>query len=358
VGGELPAGSVFKITTAVGALNEGVVTPEQVIDTPGFIEITEKYTPNDPGFSRQFVDWVYRNGLNPGGFGQLDFLGGISNSSNVYFYKLGGGWEDEVPEGLGICRLGSYARAMGYGDFPGIELPDQADGLVPDPRWKRVTLGENWAIGDTYIASVGQGFVIATPLQILMSAATIAADGKLMNPTLIRQIVDADGNIVQGFQPDMRWDLTVDPVIEVYNEPNQAGGCEAKLVPGEYKIVEPWVIEKVQEGMRLAVTDGTLANDVTVGFGDLEALGIHVAGKTGTAEYCDEFANEQGLCVPGAWPSHAWTVAYAPYEDPEIAVIAFVYNGGEGASVAGPIVRKVLEAYFELRSIDSPLGNP
>ncbi len=346
VGAELPAGSVFKISTAVGALNEGVVTPDQIIDTPGLITITEKYTPNDPGFDREFVDW------NRAGFGQLDFLGGISNSSNVYFYKLGGGYKDEVPEGLGICRLGTYAHAIGYGELPGVELPDAADGTIPDPTWKRINHGENWAIGDTYISSVGQGFVIATPLQVLMSAAIIANDGKLMRPTLVHEITDSEGNIVQSFEPDMKWDITQDPVIDIFNDPTAAGGCEAKLT-GEKTTVEPWVIQKIQEGMRLAVTQGTLAIDA-VGF---QKVDIAAAGKTGTAEYCDEFAAEKNLCKPGDWPTHAWTVAYAPYENPEIAVVAFVYNGGEGASVAGPIVRRVIEAYFELKSIDVALGN-
>jgi penicillin-binding protein 2 len=353
VGAVYPAGSVFKITTAIGALNERVVTPEQVIETPGYIEVTEKYTPNDPGFAKQFVDWVYRDGENPGGFGELDFLGGISNSSNVYFYKLGGGYEDEVPEGLGICRLGTYARALGYGDYPGIELPDQADGLVPDPRWKRINQGENWALGDTYIVSVGQGFIEATPLQILMSAATVANDGKLMRPTIVREVSDPDGNIIQPFEPDMKWDMTTDPVIQVYADPTSSGGCEAKET-GEMKTVAPWVFEKVQEGMRLAVSQGTLAIDA-VGF---DKLDIPAAGKTGTAEYCDKFAAAKNLCEPGNWPSHAWTVAYAPYENPEIVVVAFAYNGGEGASVAGPMVRRVLEAYFEIKEIDSALGNP
>ncbi len=347
VGAELPAGSVFKISTAVGALNEGVVTPDQVIDTPGKIVITEKFTPNDPGYQREFVDW------NKAGFGQLDFIGGISNSSNVYFYKLGGGYKDEIPEGLGICRLGTYARALGYGALPGIELPDAAAGIIPDPTWKRLNLGENWAIGDTYIASVGQGFVIATPLQVLMSAATIANDGKLMRPTLIHEITDSEGNVVKPFAPEMKWDITRDPVIDVFNEPTAPGGCEAKLT-GEKTTVAPWVVEKVQEGMRRAVTHGTLSIE-QVGFQNVD---IPVAGKTGTAEYCDEFAAARNLCKPGNWPTHAWTVAYAPYENPEIAVVAFVYNGGEGASVAGPIVRRIIEAYFELKSIDVALTTP
>ena len=105
--------------------------------------------------------------------------------------------------------------------------------------------------------------------------------------------------------------------------------------------------------MRLAVTQGTLSIEA-VGF---QKVDIAAAGKTGTAEYCDEFAAAKNLCKPGDWPTHAWTVAYAPYENPEIAVVAFVYNGGEGASVAGPIVRRVIEAYFELKSIDVALGN-
>ena len=350
VGAELPAGSVFKLATALGALNEEVVTPEQVITTPPEIQLANKYTPNDPGKSKTYVDWKDE------GFGELDFIGGISNSSNVYFYQLGGGDAEElgtgipgeVPEGLGICRLGTYARALGYGDYLGIELPDEADGIIPDPKWKRIAHGENWSTGDTYITSVGQGFVTATPLQILMSAATIANDGMLMQPTVIRQIEDAEGETVLSFKPEIKWDITVDPVIDVYSDPTSAGGCEAKLT-GEKITVDPWVVEKIQEGMRAVVTEGTL-EDV---FSTFANIGIAAAGKTGTAEYCDTFANEKGLCTPGSWPSHAWTLAYAPYDNPEIAVVAFAYNGGEGASVAGPIVRRTIEAYFELKAIDS-----
>jgi penicillin-binding protein 2 len=249
---------------------------------------------------------------------------------------------------LGICRLGTYARALGYGEYPGIELPDEEKGLIPDPKWKRITHGEGWSTGDTYIASVGQGYVLATPLQVLMSAATIANDGKLMKPTLIREITDAEGNVIQPFSPVMRWDITKDAVIQEFYD-TTIRGCEP--IEGRTKTVQPWVIDKVQEGMRRAVTNGTLARE-------FRNVTIAVAGKTGTAEYCDQYANAKNLCIPGNWPSHAWTVAYAPYEDPEIAVVAFVYNGGEGASVAGPIVRQVIEAYFELKRIDTELSSP
>lgn len=336
VGDTLPAGSVFKLTTAVGALNEGVVTPEQVLETPPQITVSETFSPNEPGRPREFVDW------NEAGFGRLDFLGGISNSSNVYFYKLGGGYQDEVPEGLGVCRLGTYARALGYGEYPGTGLPEEERGLIPDPQWKRITRGESWSTGDTYIASVGQGYVLATPLQVLLSATTIANDGKLMQPTLVREIVDGEGNLVQPFEPNMRWDITQDAIIQEF-EQTTLRGCEP--IEGRTKTVQPWVVAKVQEGMRRAVTDGTLQREFV-------NATIAAAGKTGTAEYCDKYALARNRCIPGEWPTHAWTVAYAPYENPEIAVVAFVYNGGEGASVAGPIVWQLLNAYFELRAID------
>ncbi len=358
IGDVLPAGSVFKIVTGVGALNEGVVTPEQIIKTPGKLEVSEKYYANDPGRAREFVDW------NRAGFGQLDFVHGIANSSNVYFYKLGGGYKDEVPDGLGICRLGTYAAALGYGKALNLGLPDEEDGLIPDPTWKRINQAESWSSGDTYIASVGQGYVLATPIQVLLSATVIANQGELMQPTLVHDFLDSDGNVVpmwrdwdgnlyeepgegriqiSPFQPNMRWDITKDPVIQAYGE-TTIRGCEK--IEGEKKTVQPWVLETVRTGMRLAVTEGTLKNI-------FEKSTANAAGKTGTAEYCDKYAAAKNRCIPGSWPAHAWTVAFAPYDNPEIAVVAYVYNGTEGSTVAGPIVKRVIDAYFQIKSIGS-----
>ncbi|HEX9795511.1 MAG TPA: penicillin-binding transpeptidase domain-containing protein, partial [Anaerolineales bacterium] len=113
------------------------------------------------------------------------------------------------------------------------------------------------------------------------------------------------------------------------------------------------VIEAAQEGMRLVVADpeGT-AN----GYADLET--ISSGGKTGTGEFCDQVAFNNNQCEPGNWPTHSWYVGYAPFETPEIAVVAFIYNGGEGAVTAGPVVRQVLEAYFELKAIDVAMALP
>ena len=363
---ELPAGSVFKLVTATGALNEGVVTPDQIVKTPGKLIIAEKsFYANISPITREYPDWVYKT-LGIEGFGQLNIIGCIANSSNTCFYKLAGGWEEEIDPGLGICRLGTYARALGYGDYPGftqeeigsnlrpgvtaeglrgsiyLQLPETSNGLIPDPDWKRVNQGESWTTGDTYIMGVGQGYALATPIQVLMSAAVIANDGKLMEPTLVREIIDGEGNVIQPFTPTLRWDLTTDPVIDVYQE-NTTRGCRET---GEKRTVEPWVFDIVQQGMRQAVVEGTLAREFA-------NVNIAAAGKTGTAEYCDKYALEKNRCIYGNWPTHAWTVAYAPYEDPEIAVVAFIYNGGEGASVAGPIVRRILQAYFELKGVGS-----
>lgn len=331
ISAEHPPGSVYKIVTAIGALNEGVVTPYQSLVTPYSIFITEKYSQNDTGYQREFVDWK------AGGHGQANFFKGLSQSVDVYFYKISGGYGDEVKEGLGPWRMSEYAKALGYGALTGIELPGEAEGLVPNPTWKRINLSEAWSTGDTYIAGMGQGYVLATPLQILVSYAIVANDGVYMKPTLIREIIDSDGNVVKEFTPTQVWDVTKDPLITVYDDND--------LPTDEKKTIEPWVIDMTQQALRMTVTEGT-AMTIFQGFE------IPTSGKTGTAEYCDDIAQGKGLCDRGTWPAHAWYVGYGPSDDPEIVIIAFVYNGTEGSSVAAPIVREVFEAYFALKEID------
>jgi penicillin-binding protein 2 len=372
ISAEFPPGSVFKLSTATGAINEGVVDLNTIIDAPGKLELCEKFNPNDVCTelnTRPFVDHIYEK--RPEGFGPIDFLHCIAYSSNVCFYKLGGGYLDEIKQGLGIERLREYARALGYDQASGIELRGEADGLIPYPQWKRINTGENWSTGDTYIASVGQGYVLATPLQILMSGATVANSGKLMQPTIIRDVTDGDGKAVEvwfnpetfavttfqspgsyqisPFTPNLKWDVTVTPKVKGYS--CDSGYCS---LTDELKIIKPESIAAVRAGTRLAVTDplfGTL-HDV------FNEFPIAVAGKTGTAEYCDDVARAAFQCDFGKWPTHSWTLAYAPYEDPEIIVVAFAYHGGEGASVAAPIVSRVIQAYFELKAIDIAQGNP
>lgn len=399
ISAEFPPGSTFKLSTATGAFNEEVVKPGDIIQTPGKLVLCERFRPTDPCTdrnSRPFVDWIYeRNGvINEAGFGSLDFFHCIAYSSNVCFYKLGGGFEGEIDDGLGIFRLHDYARALGYGELSGIELPGEEDGLIPTPKWKRIYQGENWSTGDTYIASVGQGLVLGTPLQVLMSGATIANHGKLMQPTIIREIQDSEGRVIpvwfdpsdfylyelmetedkngrrgdvwvnpakpnvelaappegsyqiSPFTPNVKWDVTTTPMIQIYN--CEVGYCDPTE---EYKVIKPSTIEAVRTGTRLAVTEDPLGTLHKV-FNTDYPIPIAVAGKTGTAEYCDDVASSANRCQYGLWPTHAWTLAYAPFDDPEIIILAFAYNGGEGGVVAAPIVARVMQAYFELKAID------
>jgi len=340
ISAEHPPGSVYKMTSALGVLNEGVVTPEYEIEDPGSITVIQRFYENDPGTPREFVCWD-RNG-----HGMVNYRWAVALSCNIYWHKVAGGYQDEVPDGgLGIWRMKEYAEALGYGSLTGIELPGESDGLVPNPTWKRINLGENWATGDTYTAAIGQGYVLATPLQVLNSFSTIANGGKLMDVTLVDKIISEDGEILQELIPSYRWDITEEPLINEYD-----GNVET----GEAKTVEPWVIELANQALRLVVTDGTGSDYNGERHAELfRNDSSKSAGKTGTAEYCDNVAQEQGLCQFGSWPSHAWYVGYAPWDDAEIAVVAFVYNGTEGATLSAPIVRRVIDAYFELKAIDS-----
>ena len=345
---EYPPGSTFKLATATGALNEGVVTPSSIIDAPAMITLKNIYSPTDPGSEETYYDWTYTFYGETSGLGKLPFLRCIALSSDTCFYKVSGGYGTEVPEGLDMERLQQYAQALGYNQPTGIELPGEVSGLIPDPTWKRIYKGENWSTGDTYLAGVGQGYVLATPLQVLLSAATIANDGRLMQPTIVHDIVDGEGNLTQPFTPRLRWDITSDPVIKDFTCEN--GDCTAT---GTMKAVDSAAVEEVKAGMRLATTDprGTLNHDYS-----FQNYPIAVAGKTGTAEYCDDVARAKNLCQRGEWPSHGWTVAFAPYDNPEIAVIVFMYNAGEGGRVAAPTVRAVMDAYFALKAIDTAQG--
>jgi len=345
---EYPPGSTFKLSTALGALNEGVVTPETTIDAPAMITLKNVYSPTDPGSSETYYDWTYTFYGETSGLGILPFLRCIALSSDVCFYKVGGGYPGEVNEGLDMERLQQYAQALGYNQPSGIELPGELSGLIPDPTWKRIYQGENWSTGDTYLASVGQGYVLATPLQVLMSAATIANDGKLMQPTIIRDIVDGEGNVIQPFTPRLRWDVTTDPLIREYTCEN--ADCTDT---GLMKAVSSAAVEEVKTGMRMAAIDprGTLNHDYS-----FLNYPIAVAGKTGTAEYCDDVAAAKNLCHRGDWPSHGWTVAFAPYDNPEIAILVFMYNAGEGGRVCAPTVKAVMDAYFALKAVDTAQG--
>jgi penicillin-binding protein 2 len=316
ISGLYPPGSTFKLVPASGALQEGVISPNRLLFDPGEITIPNRFAPNDPGRAQTFVCWLRE------GHEHMNMISGISNSCDVYFYKISGGFDQdgEIIDGLGVDRMHEYAGQFGFGRVQGIELPLEAPGNNPSQAWKRQTQGEPWSTGDDYNMGIGQGFVTSTPLQVAQMAAVVANGGFLFRPTIIHHITDAEGNVVQPFEPQVLNSVDVD---------------------------REW-LDIVAEGMRQVNQEGGTG----VSFTDwLDDFGITTAGKTGTAEYCDNIAIERGWCKEGEiLPTHSWFVGYAPFENPEIVVAAFIFNGGEGSRWAGPVVREVMAAYFNVDS--------
>lgn len=287
-------GSTFKQVTASAALQEGVATPSTTITSYGYISVPNQY---DPSITYIFRDWA--------ALGTLDFYGGLAMSSDVYFYYLSGGYYQngvEVFRGLGPERLAAYARAFGLGSPTGIDLPGESPGLVPDPSWKEATLGEPWVLGDTYNFGIGQGYLAVTPIQMARVTAAIANGGQVLRPHLLREVLDSEGRIIR------RYDPVVDHVLPV----------------------DPANLAVVREAMRQAVVWGTAKTGAVAN--------VAVAGKTGTAEFGERFAD-------GSYLTHGWYTGFAPYEAPEISIAVFLERGG-GAIDAGPVAAKILDYYF------------
>ncbi len=319
---QIPPGSVFKIIPATAALREGIINRYTTINAPGRITLPNKFAPNDPSLAQPFYCWI--NVQNGGAHGPINVVDALAQSCDIFFYEVGGGYAESDFEGLGIDRLARYAKMFGLGTPTGVDIPGEFGGLVPTPIWKRRTLQETWTTGDTYIASIGQGYVLVTPLQMANAFAVVANGGTLFQPQIIHHVEDAEGNIIRPFTP---------------------------IVSRTLDIAEPvWQI--VREGLGLAVSETGTGHRA-----QLDELGINVAGKTGTAEYCDDIARKAGRCdiAKGeTLPTHAWFIAYAPSEAPEIVVAAWIYDGGEGSVTAAPVVHDILNFYFR-RSLGIPL---
>lgn len=227
--------------------------------------------------------------------GSADVRQAIAESNNIFFYAIGGGYERI--KGLGPNRLKSYAEKFGWGALTGIDLPGEVKGLVPDPDWKRRVKKEPWYTGDSYHMAIGQGDMLLTPLQIVNSIAAIANNGQLYQPQLLDRVETASGELVEELNPRIL---------------NNSVSTSA-------------ILQVIREGMRQTVTSGTAR--------PLNDLGMTVAGKTGTAQFNDPDK------------THAWFTGFAPYENPEIALIVMVEGGGESFEVAVPIAKDILSWY-------------
>jgi len=311
---QIPPGSTFKIIPASAALQEGIINRFTTLNCPGRIFLPNKFAPEDPKLAQSFYCWIQ---LQHGhGHGSLNVVDALAQSCDIFFYKVGGGYAEANFEGLGVERLADYAHKFGLGSLTGVDLPGEAPGLVPTPQWKRLTFQETWTTGDTYNMAIGQGGVLATPLQMANALAAVANGGTLYRPQLVHHIEDVEGNVIRPFTPIVSSTLPIDAAV--------------------------W--EVVHEGLDLAVSKtGTGSRAL------LDDLGVNLAGKTGTAEYCDDIALKAGRCNVAkgqTLPTHAWFMAYGPVEAPEVVALAWVYDGGEGSVVAAPIVRDVLDFYF------------
>lgn len=379
ISGTYPPGSTFKLVPAAAALQEGIISAERFLNDPGSIDIPNRFAPNDPGRVQTFVCW------NLAGHGAMDMRLGIANSCDVYFYKISGGFDQdgEFVEGLTVDRIDLYGRQFGFGRTQGIELPLEAEGNLPTRAWKRQTQGEPWSTGDDYNLGIGQGFMTSTPLQVAQMAAVVANGGFLYRPSIIHHMTDSDGNIAfvdDASQVVARARLGPDgePIVtdaegNLLEETTFDVQFDAE---GNY-IFQPEVIDTldvdsryldiVAEGMRMVnqrIDDERFFTGATyVDWSVLEELGVTTAGKTGTSEYCDNIAIERGWCrfedieQRRILPTHAFYVGYAPYENPEIVVAVFVFNGGEGSAWAAPIACHVMAAHFGVGQYAAIRGN-
>ncbi len=244
-----------------------------------------------------FPDWK------AGGHGTVNVRSAIANSVNTFFYYIGGGYNDFV--GLGVKGLMEYAKLFGLGEKTGIDLPGEATGFVPSPEWKEKQIGEPWYIGDTYHFAIGQGYLIVTPLQVANYAAMLANGGSFYQPHLIKSLFREPDNNKQNF--------------------------EAQIIRSNFVSSDNMAI--VRAGMRDAVTNGSARR--------LSTLPVEAAGKTGTAQWSTKK------------DPHAWFIGFAPYENPEIAIMVLFEEGVEGSTIAVPAAYDILNWYFGGRPADA-----
>ncbi len=317
IAGLYPPGSTFKIIPASGALQERTILPDTTFFDEGVLYLPNQFEPDNLDLAQPFYCWLRT------GHGEVSLVSGLAWSCDVYFYQVGGGYYPAEYEGLGLERLASYAEMFGLGEPTGIDLPGEVAGLVPNQKWKRLNYGETWLTGDTYNMSIGQGFVLVTPLQLLNATAAIANGGTLYRPHLVKEILDADDNLVEVIEPEV------------------IGRLE----------VEPQFVQLVQQGLRAVVDWETgTAHD------NFDVPGVVASGKTGTAEFCDRYP--QCLDRDGrVKTSHAWFTSYAPSNNPEIATVVFVYGGGEGSEIAIPVTNKMLRYYFDIEDEEPEIAD-
>jgi len=287
ISGLYPSGSTLKMAIAASALEEGIITPNTTFLSTGGIGVGQWI----------FPDW------RGGGHGVTNVRKSLAQSVNTFYYYIGGGYKDFT--GMGVDTITSYLKWFGFAKKLQIDLPGESPGFLPSKDWKKDTKGERWYVGDTYNLSIGQGDVLVTPLQINAMTQVVANKGTLFVPRVVEKIVD----------PVTKKEDIISPQV-------------VQRVP----IAENH-FSTVRLGMRDCVLSGSCRR--------LNTLPVHVAGKTGTAQW-----NKNK-------DDHAWFTSFAPFENPEVVVTILVEEGEGGSKVAVPIAEKFYRWWFEYKKADT-----
>jgi penicillin-binding protein 2 len=304
--GVYPPGSTIKPLVALAALEDGVVEPDETVFCRGYFQL--------PGDSHRYRDWK------KGGHGTVNMHSAIAQSCDVYFYGLA--------QRLGIDRMHDFLARFGLGAQTGIDISGERSALLPSRDWKKKAFKRKdmqvWFPGETVIAGIGQGYMLVTPLQLAHVAATISMRGKRYAPRLVTRIRDASTGEIRELPPrelppvkvndPAHWDVIIGGMVGVTNDSN--GTARRLQVGAPYKI----------------------------------------AGKSGTAQVfgIKQDAKYKESEVSERLRDHGLFIAFAPAEDPRIAVAVVVENGRSGSGTAGPIARKVIDAYLQPDSVADP----
>lgn len=279
-------GSTFKVVMALAGLQENAINTQSTVVCTGGLTV----------YDRQFHCW------NSGGHGTMDIFDALKNSCNIFFYTLG--------KKLDVDVIARYARMLGLGTRVDLDLPHEKEGLIPDTAWKRAK-GQKWYPGETISVAIGQGNIQVSPLQILNMISTVALRGRTPRLHLL-QSIQRNGRVVREYQP------------------------EFSRVP-----IAPENFEIVVEGLFRVVNAG--------GTGRAAGIpGYDICGKTGTSQVLTkENPNYSTLVKEKRYRPHSWFTAFAPRDNPQVALVVLVENGGDGGATAAPIARQIFQKYFE-----------
>jgi penicillin-binding protein 2 len=302
--GQYPPGSTFKPFMALAGLALGKRSPQYTISDPGFFTL--------PGLSHQYRDWK------KGGHGAVDLHRSLVISCDTYYYGLA--------TDLGIDAIHKYVGQFGMGSKTGIDLPGEMPGILPSSEWKIRRYKQKWFAGDTVSVGIGQGYNIATPLQLAHATAVLAANGKVYRPQMVSHVQEARSRALKPLGSELVRSIAIEP-------------------------------EHLQR-VRAALVDVTRPGGTAAQAG--AGAPYSFAGKTGTAQVV---AIKQGQSyvesqVQERHRDHAWFIAYAPAENPTIALVVLVENGGHGSSAAAPIARIVLDYWLLGKQPDGSQPKP